>query len=554
MAGRPVLNTQPQPAALPPAEEASAGGWPGSLLARLRATARRLAERRGEPASYWLTRFVILRLLGLVYFVAFLSLALQVLPLIGSSGLLPAGSFLARVGAQFGSRLDAFLEFPSLFWIDASDRFLVSLAWAGAAMALVVLLGFANAILLTLLWALYLSFVFIGQDWYGYGWEIQLLETGFLAIFLCPLLDPRPFPRRPPPAPVIWLFRWLIFRIMLGAGLIKIRGDACWRDLTCLYYHYETQPIPNPLSRALHFMPRWFHKLGVLYNHLCELVAPWFAFAPRPARHIAGGLMLAFQVILILSGNLSFLNWLTIVPILACFDDSLLRRVLPRLLVEAAGRAAAGARPSRPQHVAVAALVAVVAALSVYPVRNLLSSRQAMNTSFNRLSLVNAYGAFGSVGKNRLQIVFEGSGDPVVSERAVWKPYEYKCQPGDPKRRPCVVSPYHYRLDWQIWFAAMSTANRYPWTLHLVWKLLHDDAGALSLLGSNPFPDAPPRYVRAVLYRYEFAPPGNPQGVWWNRLALGLWLPPLAADDPRLLRFLAAYGWIPESRAPLTRQ
>ncbi len=139
------------------------------------------------------------------------------------------------------------------------------------------------------------------------------METGFLGIFLCPLLDGRPFPRRPPPTPVIWLFRWLAFRIMFGAGLIKIRGDTCWGDLTCLYYHYETQPIPNPLSWWLHFRPHWFHKFGALWNHFIELIVPWFAFWPRAARHIAGVLLVSFQIVLILSGNLSFLNWLTMV-------------------------------------------------------------------------------------------------------------------------------------------------------------------------------------------------------------------------------------------------
>src|SRR5262249_4525712 len=157
-----------------------------------------------------------------------------------------------------GSRTAGFERLPSLFWIGVSDRALVVGAWLGVGLSLIVLAGFANSILMALLWALYMSFVHIGQDWYGYGWGIQLLETGFLAIFLCPLLDPRPFPRRAPPVPVLWLYRWLIFRIMLGAGLIKMRGDPCWRDLTCLYYHYETQPIPNPLSRTLHFMPHWF--------------------------------------------------------------------------------------------------------------------------------------------------------------------------------------------------------------------------------------------------------------------------------------------------------
>ncbi len=507
------------------------------------------AVERPRP-TYWLTRFLILRLLGLVYTVAFLSLAMQVLPLIGSDGLTPARLYLDRSAESAGSRVDGFLEEPSLFWVDASDRVLVTAAWIGVALSLAVVLGYANAIILLILWALYLSFVHIGQIWYGYGWEIQLLETGFLAIFLCPLLDGRPFPRRAPPLVVIVLFRWLVFRIMLGAGLIKLRGDSCWRDLTCLYYHYETQPIPNPLSRAFHFLPKWINRGGVLFNHLCELVCPWGVFGPRAVRHVAGALMAAFQVSLILSGNLSFLNYLTLVPILACFDDGLLRHLLPDRLSRRALRAAEEARPSRAQTVATRALAALVAVLSVYPVMNLLSSHQAMNTAFNRLELVNTYGAFGSVGRERREIIFEGTRDEPGSG-ARWRPYEFKCKPGDVHRRPCIVSPYHYRIDWQIWFAAMSTPNRYPWTIEFVWKLLHGDAGTLSLLDGNPFPGAPPKYVRALLYRYEFAPPDNPEGDWWRRQLLGTWIPPLSTDDPRLrdaVRMLEGAGVTSSSR------
>jgi hypothetical protein len=495
------------------------------------------------PTSYWLTRFLILRLLGVVYLVGFLILARQGLPLVGHDGLLPADAYLERLAEHFGSRGAAALEVPSLFWLGVSDRALVAGAWLGAALAALVVAGFANALLLLVLWALYMSYVHVGQDWYGYGWEIQLLETGFLAAFLCPLLDARPFPRRPPPAPVVWLFRWLIVRIMLGAGLIKLRGDPCWRDLTCLYYHYETQPLPNPLSRWLHFRPHWFQQAGVVFNHLAELVAPWGVVWPRLARLAAGGVMLAFQLTLILSGNLSFLNWLTIVPILACFDDSFLRRVLPRRLVLRADRAAAAAVPSRAQNVATAALVLVVAGLSIAPIRNLLSPGQRMNTSFDRLELVNTYGAFGSVGRLRPEIVFEGTRAESPDGESEWRAYEFPCKPGDVLRRPCVVAPYQYRLDWQIWFAAMSTAERYPWTLHLVWKLLHNDRGALSLLANDPFPGEPPRWIRARLYRYEFVPAGDPSGAWWKRTLVGEWLPPLSADDQRLRRFLTAYGW-----------
>ena len=296
-------------------------------------------------------------------------------------------------------------------------------------------------------------------------------------------------------------------------------------------------------------MPRWFHKLGALWNHVMELMMPWLGFGPGRARHIAGVLLVSFQVILILSGNLSFLNWLTIVPIVASFDDSFLRRFFPRRWVDRAERAAAEAQPDLGQKVLVALLVVLVALLSYDPIANMLSSRQIMNTSFNRLHLVNTYGAFGSVGRERDEIIFEGTSDATITEKTQWKEYEFKCKPGDPFRRPCIISPYHYRLDWLIWFAAMSGPSQYPWTLHFVWKLLHNDPGTLSLLAKSPFPDSPPRYIRAELYRYEFASLGNPAGAWWKRERIASWLPPLSAEDRELRGFLASYGWVrPEKK------
>jgi hypothetical protein len=504
-----------------------------------------------EPKRrYHLARFLILRLLGLVYLTGFLILINQGPQLLGSHGLLPVAEFVPRAVEQLGSTDAAFARLPSFFWFAHSDGALVGLAWAGAALSLLVLLGATNAFVMAALWALYMSFVHVGQDWYGYGWEIQLLETGFLAIFLCPLFDVRPFPRHRPAPVVLWLFRWLIFRIMIGAGMIKIRGDSCWRDLTCLYYHYETQPNPNPFSRTLHFAPHWVSKAGVAFNHLVELGLPWLMLFGRQATRIAGIGFVVFQVSLIVSGNLAFLNWLTIVPALACFDDAFLGKVLPRAFSRWAEAAEGNRMPGpvwRPKARAVTLglLALTIAWQSVPVVTNLLSGHQVMNTSFDPLDLVNTYGAFGSVGRERREIVFEGTSDAAPGDASVWREYQFKCAPCDPARPPCVITPYHLRLDWQIWFAAMSSPERYPWTLRFAWKLLHSDAGTLSLLDGNPFPEAPPRFVRARLYVYKFAPPGS--GRYWDRTLLGDWIPPLSADDPRLLRFLRAYHWIDPS-------
>jgi hypothetical protein len=504
---------------------------------------RWFAER---AASLQLTRFVLLRGIGFIYLVAFTILVRQVLPLIGEHGLMPAARFLERVGQAQPSTSSfaawsAFSNLPSLFWLGCSDRALIALAWLGWLISLALTLGLANAPLLFCNWVLYESFVHVGQTFYGYGWDILLLEAGFLAVFLAPAWRPWPRARAVPPLPVIWLFRWLLFRLMFGAGLIKLRGDECWRDLTCLLYHYETQPNPHPLSWLLHQAPPWFQKGGVLVNHLVEVVTPFGLFGPRRVRHWAGGATVAFQVMLILSGNLSFLNWLTLVLALACFDDALLARLLPRALVQRIALPDPQPLP-RPRQYLSLALLGLVALLSINPVANLLSSSQRMNSGFDPLELVNTYGAFGSVSRERHEVVLEGAAAPGPGAPLTWLEYEFPCKPGDPLKAPCWITPYHYRLDWQMWFAGLSRAEHEPWIVNLADKLLQGDSAVLGLLSHNPFPDAPPRYLRATLYRYQFTHFG--ERGWWQRERVGPYLPVLQLDDPRLQAFLRGYGWL----------
>ena len=247
-----------------------------------------------QPGVSWqLSRFWFLRFLGLIYTVAFMVLVNQMQPLIGSRGLLPVELFLARVSQQYGG--EALWKLPSLFWLDHGDGFMLTLAWIGLGLSLLLLFGLANAVQLFALWLLYLSFCNVGQIFYGFGWEILLLETGFLAIFLCPLTTFSPLRRPTSPIALFWLYRWLLFRLMFGAGLIKVRGDECWRLLTCLRYHFETQPIPHALSWYFHQLPPSLLKAGVLFNHFAELIVPWFYFAPRPLRHGAGIITILFQ-------------------------------------------------------------------------------------------------------------------------------------------------------------------------------------------------------------------------------------------------------------------
>ncbi|XP_048645376.1 lipase maturation factor 1 isoform X2 [Marmota marmota marmota] len=311
----------------------------------------------------------------------------------------------------------------------------------------VLITGCANMILMAALWGLYLSLVNVGQVWYSFGWESQLLETGFLGIFLCPWWTLSRLPRHTPtPWTVLWAFRWLIFRIMLGA----------------------TQPVPSPLAYFLHRTPWWVHRFEALSNHFLELLVPFFLFLGRRMCILHGVLQILFQVVLILSGNLSFLNWLTIVPSLSCFDDASLGFLFPSGLAGLKDRAlklqdeeAQGAQ-SRPRHVGCAvrrvvnlSLGVLLAWLSVPVVLNLLSAKQVMNTTFGSLRIVNSYGAFGSITKERTEVILQGTASPNASAPdAVWEDYEFKCKPGDPWRRPCLITPYHYRLDWLMWFAA----------------------------------------------------------------------------------------------------
>ena len=490
--------------------------------------------RSDPPPTYWLTRFVFLRGLGLVYLVAFLVAANQIVPLVGADGILPAQWFLDDLRFSYGSSLGAFTEQPTLFlFVEPSDAALRVVSVAGAILAAALVAGASHAAIPALLWGLYMSIAHVGQVFYGYGWEILLLEAGFLAIFLCPLRSARPLATPDPPSPVIiWLLRWVVFRVMFGAGLIKLRGDPCWVELTCLEHHYETQPIPNPLSPFIHAMPAWFHAAGVLFNHFVELVVPFFVFGPRTLRHVAGALIVVFQLILIVSGNLSFLNWLTIVVAIACFDDRLLARLVP---LPVPARRELGVWQRRVGY----ALLAVILVLSVQPALNLVSTRQIMNTSFDRLHLVNTYGAFGSINRERYEVVLEGTLDDAPSDDAEWRAYELPCKPGDLARAPCIVSPYHRRLDWQMWFAALSDYEHEDWIVRLVWLLLAGEPSVRELFASDPFGGDPPRFVRARLYRYEMTGGTDP---WWRREPVGLYLRAVGKDDPELIKFLQDRG------------
>ncbi|CAB9498897.1 Lipase maturation factor 1 [Seminavis robusta] len=525
-------------------------------------------------ASFQVTRWAIFRLLGFVYWVAFMSAWNQNLGLMGSDGLEPAHDYWRRFQEhlEFPTAWQGFLEAPSLFWwIPLNDLHLNGVAMVGALLSTLIWTGIhVSWLSWLLLWLLQFTLVTTARhtSFYQYGWESQLLETGFLAIFLCdlPKLQLQLVPncrlrfhlglfstndtqQANPPSPIIlFLFRWLSFRISLGAGLIKIRGASCWTNKTCLYYHFETQPIPSPLSFVFHFLPKAMLSSAVdldlfvqLYTSWMVLIIPLFGYG-RNLLRAAGLVQAGFMINIILSGNFSFLNHLTIVPALACLDDACWptwmaqRWIVPPASVTIRTTELSSSTQARqysfpPRWIGDTCLFLLIAYLSQPVISNLLGTQghQVMNASFDKFHLVNTYGAFGSVGQQRFE--------PIVSVSQNghdWHELEFPCKPGRVTRPPCFCAPYHYRLDWNIWFLgfpphASMLQNRERWMYRLLEKLLEPSSTkSLSsrkndrlnqpawwnLLDStsveflrNQQSQSSLRYAKVDMYHYEMAAP-----------------------------------------------
>ena len=558
---------------------------------------------RLPPATYFITRIIFLRLLGLIYFTAFLVAHFQNPALIGDNGLTPAADHWKKLNSTFQTNYpwDGLQASPNLLWFLPQANVantLETFSIVGIVGSFWVLVsGRSNALLMSVLWSLYFSIVGLGGRWYSFGWESQLLETGFLAIFATPLYSFAYNGTALGGWSVVWGYRWLIFRILLGAGLIKLRGDKCWTDLTCMDYHYETQPVPGPTSRWYHHNPSWFHQMETGANHVVELLVPFMMLFGRASRSTSGCVQILFQFILISSGNLSFLNWLTIVPSLWCLDDCFYMDALDVVLNsiqcipvvptglfqtclrhsfgynegmrmkedvyrkrrENKTKESSGDRNSsswgmaRLFYTAVGVGLGVVIGYESIPVvNNLLAieGQQAMNTNFNSWKLVNTYGAFGSITKIRTEIILQGTNAVSLNDPStvVWQEYEFKCKPGKLDRAPCWITPYHYRLDWLMWFAAFSTYGNHPWLLHFVAKLLVNDPLASDLIQVNPFlGGTPPTFIRAEHYVYEYtsSKPGEISSKnWWKRTRKGEYFPPIELKNPSFQTFLKQNDWV----------
>ena len=483
-----------------------------------------------ETPTWFLTRRVFLFLLSLIYLVAFLSLWTQIEGLVGQKGILPVESFLKDVQAHRGS--DRFWNWPTLFWLHAGDGFLQAICLLGVGASLCVMANRAVGLALLLMWGFYLSLFNVAQPFLGFQWDTLLLETGFLALFLVPWRRNKGTTGEPPPSPlVLFLFRFLLFRVVFTSGLVKIISqDPTWNDFTALYYHYETQPLPTWIGWYAHQLPHGFQEFSVACVFIIQLGVVFLIFGPRRIRYIGCAVLVFHEVLIFLTGNYCFFNLLTLALCLLLLDDAVFSRWLPgkgnwkfsgqkktELVSVWKRRFFTGIRVGVLGICIMLYVVPLLVTSGNYP-----SIFVAIANAIRPLHLFNSYGLFAVMTTSRTEIIILGSDD-----RENWFPYEFKWKPGIVTNKPEFVAPHQPRLDWQMWFAALSNYERNPWLIQFMIRLLQGSRPVIELLGSNPFPDSPPKYLQALVYDYRFSDTEtrNRDGSWWNRKLLRPYTP-----------------------------
>ena len=452
-----------------------------------------------------MVRSAFLRGLAIIYLIAFASLLPQIGGLIGSHGILPTHDYLQNVRSEYGASAYALL--PTLAWLNSSDIFLRGMVWAGMVLAVLLLIGLIPMPAAIGLYVLYLSIDTIGQVFYSFQWDALLLEAGFAAILLTPV-GLRPSYRTPPYRLAVWVFRFLIFRLMFESGAVKLlSGDPTWRNLTALTYHYETQPLPTPIAWYAHQLPALVQKISVLGVFAIELIVPFLFLATRRLRIVGAWMTISFQLMIALTGNYTFFNLLAILLCLFLFDVNIAQRT-----------------PWNVRFVGVVLIaIGFLQVLTMFGIApNLPEPFSSMDFRAESFHLVNRYGLFAVMTTSRPEIVIEGSADG-----ANWQAYEFKYKPGDVYGRLRWVAPHQPRLDWQMWFAALSNSQSNPWFQQLLLGLLEGRSAVTSLFAFNPFPNQPPRFIRAVTYDYHFTDWATRRktGAVWARTVMGQYFP-----------------------------
>ncbi len=481
---------------------------------------RWLWGRDYEPPRFDLVSWLMLRAMGLIYLVAFLSFGAQALGLIGSHGILPLSEFVGAARSQLG--VEGYRRLPMLFWLNQSDFAIQATCWTGAGLSVLLIFNILPRLSLFLLYVLYLSLFYAGQVFTGFQWDLLLLESGFLALLLSMVTKPG-----------IWLLRLLLFRFMFLSGAVKLlSGDPTWANLSALSYHFQTQPLSTPLAWYAHQLPRAVLTAATAATLVIELGLPFLIFCPRRLRFVSAFGILLLQLLILLTGNYGFFNLLVMALCLALFDDAALRKILPQGLVRHLQQHVRDLQPRKIGSLIVGVLALLIVFDSLVELHAVFGGRASalvswVNDEMAPLCIVNTYGLFAVMTTSRPEIIVQGSDDGVH-----WSDYAFKYKPGDVRRPPRWNIPHQPRLDWQMWFAALGTPMQNPWFARFLERLLENSPEVTELLGSNPFafPHQPPRYVRALLYDYRYSSPEEKEKThaWWVRRLEGIYYPATA--------------------------
>jgi predicted DCC family thiol-disulfide oxidoreductase YuxK len=510
---------------------------------------RAIARRRGLASAltrllwgsdvshptYFTTRRIFLRGLGLTYLVAFVSLWVQIDGLVGAHGILPAHDFFAAVREHYGTR--GIFALPSLLWLNSSNVSLHLFCGAGVLASMILLGGLVPIPALILCFVSYLSLTVAGQTFFSFQWDILLLETGFLAIFFAPwrLMLAR---AAPVSCVALFLLKFFLFKLMFMSGVVKLTShDQCWWNLTALDYHYWTQPLPTIFAWFADKNPEWFKKFSVAFCLIVEIIVPFFIWAPRRIRLIVATLLILLQLAIAITGNYCFFNLLTIVLCLLLIDDATWRRAVGAFAGRARVDAPSAAASNSGYNVSAVAILIITLPLNLWLCYTAIKPDAEWPRPLGFIygyvepfRVVNGYGLFRVMTKERPEIQVEGSADGID-----WVAYDFRWKAGDVNRAPRWNAPHQPRLDWQMWFAALGSAREEVWFQRFMLRLLENEPCVTRLLTRNPFPEKPPRYVRAILYKYEFTSSKEHRalGVWWKRREIGEYFPEVSRGDFR---------------------
>ncbi|PYL64752.1 MAG: membrane protein, partial [Verrucomicrobia bacterium] len=423
---------------------------------------------------------------------------------------------------------------------NSGNAFLHFLCGGGVVLSLLLIFGIAPAVSLIALFAFYLSLTIAGQTFLSVQWDILLLEAGFLSIFLAPWqLWPKPGREPPVSRAGFFLLKLLLFKLMVMSGVVKLTsGDDCWWSLAALDYHYWSQPLPTVFAWWADQNPEWFKHFSVAFCLIVEIIVPVFFWTPRRLRLTACGLVVFLQIAIAVTGNYCFFNLLTIALCLLLIDDAVWPRRRGALQADEETRAVVSASMGHRLSILAAAIVVIVTLpLNAWLIFTAFKPEAKWPRSLvffyeqvEPFRIANSYGLFRVMTKDRREIVIEGSADGID-----WQPYEFKWKPGDVMRAPGWCAPHQPRLDWQMWFAALGSYQQNPWFIRMAICLLEGKSDVTRLFARNPFPEHPPRYVRAIAYRYRFTTRSEHRqtGAWWKRQELEEYLPTVSLEQFR---------------------